>query len=93
MHSKKTKNDDGVTVYQIWDGSRLVGSVFSAHHARLFTAAPQLLEHAEEALSYVNLFGQISMAPSTSKNVATNLTRVIAEARAPEEAQPAAPAP
>ena len=68
MHSTKTKNSEGVTVYEIWDGQRRIGSVFDPRYARLFAASDDLLECAQEALSYVNLFGQISLREASLRS-------------------------
>ena len=84
MTYQRAKDDHGRTCYELRNEETLVAVVYDLRSARVFAAALELLARAEEALSYVKLFGQLSLGANSAKKVAHKLHLTICKANGEE---------
>ena len=81
MKTTKHTDDAGRKYFQIFRDKTVVARVYDAELAAIFANAEELLSSAQDALCYVNLFGQLSVGKSSAEKVAEKLDRAISLAK------------
>ena len=85
MKTTEHTDDAGRKYFQIIRDKSVIARVYDAELAAIFAHAEELLSSAEDALCYVNLFGQLSVGRSSAEKVAEKLDRAISLAKGKAE--------